>query len=122
MIKIEEVLKAEGVTHQTLIEHWDADQYLSYHGSIAKMKAIPGIEKNKIAKVYKILRENGIYPCKPKDGKMTLEEIVTYQEGNRRIHPVPKSLAAMEPPERKSEKKDLEFKVDFRKIASEGRD
>jgi hypothetical protein len=88
-----------GVTHDDLIIHWEAHEYLSYQGSGSKLKSIPQTTRDKIAKFYQECRRSNIYPNRPRDEEMGFYEMISYEEACKRSKKLAasKSQAEMEP-------------------------
>jgi hypothetical protein len=99
MILVESLMEKFELTHEELVSHWEAHDYLSRHGSEVKLKKIPSWVREKIAALYAECRSKGIYPMRPQEGKMEFLDLVSYEEGWKRSRKLraPESLAEMEP-------------------------
>jgi hypothetical protein len=79
--EIDQMILAENLTESDVIRYIEATEWLSNEGSDQKLKIIPEQTQNKIAQLFKRLREIGIYPSSLKNNKLQWQEITTYQEG-----------------------------------------
>ena len=102
----DELMRKEGISDEELCVHHKAINDLSHSGFASKVSKIPRDTRDKISRLYARCRENGYYPGYPRDGVMQWREFVTSAEGMRmwrqRANQAPASLAAMEPPPRRS--------------------
>jgi hypothetical protein len=74
-------LESFGLTEDDLIKHWIAHDHLSHTGSEVKLKHIDKETRTKAAKLYKYLRDQGIYPAKPTTEHMRWMIITDYYSG-----------------------------------------
>jgi hypothetical protein len=70
---IKKLMEKYKLAHETLISHWEAYRNFANTGKETKLNAMKFETKDTISKLYRELRNQGIYPMKPSGGKMIFE-------------------------------------------------